>query len=72
MYQVRLHLKNRNAEFKRKYTSHRLSILQNGDDLTKCDHCVGMRHTYNWTDPFWPLGKSGEPKLPSTFKPQQL
>ena len=75
MYQVRLHLKNRNAEFKRKYTSHRLSILQNGDDLEICDKKKGsasMWHTYNWTDPFWPRGKRGEPKLPSTFKPPQL
>ncbi len=73
MYQVRLFLKNRNAKFKRKYTSHRLSILQNGDSLENCDSpSNGMFHTYNWTDPFWPRGKRGEPKLPSTYKPQQL
>ena len=69
MLNVMTLFEDRNTRFKRKHTSHRLSLLHLGNSLD--DRTIGTHHTYNWTLPYWPRGTADDPELPHTFMPEQ-
>ncbi len=70
MLNVMILFKDRNTRFKRRHTSHRLSLLHLGDKLED-GTLTGTHHAYNWTLPYWPKGTADDPELPHTFMPEQ-
>ena len=72
MLNVMYLFEDRNTRFKRKRTSHRLSLVHLGDKLPRHEtDYSGTHHTYNWTLPYWPQGTADDPELPHTFMPEQ-
>ena len=72
MLNVMFLFEDRNTRFKRKRTSHRLSLVHLGDKLPRHETDYGgTHHTYNWTLPYWPQGTADDPELPHTFMPEQ-
>ena len=68
-YNMMIHFKAPNTRFKRRHTSHRLSLVQNGDCLTS--YSRGTDHAYNWLKPYWLQGTADDPELPRTFMSEQ-
>ena len=72
MLNVMFLFEDRNTRFKRKRTSHRLSLVHLGDKLPRYEtDYSGTHHAYNWTLPYWPQGTADDPELPHTFMPEQ-
>ena len=72
MLNVMFLFEDRNTRFKRKRTSHRLSLVHLGDALPRYETDYShTHHTYNWTLPYWPQGTADDPELPHTFMPEQ-
>ena len=72
MLNVMFLFEDRNTRFKRKRTSHRLSLVHLGDKLPRHEtDYSGTHHAYNWTLPYWPQGTADDPELPHTFMPEQ-